>query len=67
MDAFEEVVKVEDIARLSDPLKERLLEIVRNRRPSLSDAAVSCHQQGASTWPVSKSSTVRSGPHHSHP
>jgi hypothetical protein len=29
MDAFEEVVDVEDISRLSDPLKERLLAIVR--------------------------------------
>jgi len=29
MDAFEEVVQVEDIAKLSDPLKERLLEIAR--------------------------------------
>jgi len=29
MDAFEEVVKVEDIAGLADPLKQRLLEIAR--------------------------------------
>jgi hypothetical protein len=33
MDAFEEVVNVEDIARLPDPLKERLLEIVRLQTP----------------------------------
>jgi hypothetical protein len=35
MDAFEEVVKVEDIARLADPLKERLLEIARQQAPEL--------------------------------
>jgi len=35
MDAFEEVVKVEDIARLGDPLKERLLEIARQQAPEL--------------------------------
>jgi hypothetical protein len=33
MDAFEEVVNVEDIARLPDPLKERLLEIVGLQTP----------------------------------
>jgi hypothetical protein len=35
MDAFEEVVKVEDITRLADPLKERLLQIARQQAPEL--------------------------------
>jgi hypothetical protein len=35
MDVFEEVVKVEDIARLEDPLKTRLLEIARQQAPEL--------------------------------
>jgi len=35
MDVFEEVVKVEDIAGLGDPLKERLVEIARQRAPEL--------------------------------
>jgi hypothetical protein len=35
MDAFEEVVNVEDIARLRDPLKERLLEIARQHAPQI--------------------------------
>ena len=35
MDAFEEVVKVEDIAGLPDPLKQRLLEIARQQAPEL--------------------------------
>ena len=35
MDAFEEVVKVEDIKHLPDPLKERLLEIARQQSPEL--------------------------------
>ena len=35
MDAFEEVVNVEDIARLPDPLKQRLLEIARQQAPEL--------------------------------
>jgi len=35
MDAFEEVVKVEDIAKLADPFKERLLEIARQQAPEL--------------------------------
>lgn len=35
MDAFEEVVSVEDISRLSDPLKERLIEIARLQVPEL--------------------------------
>jgi hypothetical protein len=35
MDAFEEVVNVEDIARLPDPLKERLIEIARQQAPEL--------------------------------
>jgi hypothetical protein len=35
MDAFEEVVKVEDLAHLRDPLKERLLAVVRQQAPDL--------------------------------
>ena len=35
MDAFEEVVKVEDIAALGDPLKARLMEIARQQAPGL--------------------------------
>jgi hypothetical protein len=35
MDVFEEVVKVEDIAGLGDPLKGRLLEIARQQAPEL--------------------------------
>jgi hypothetical protein len=35
MDAFEEVVKVEEIAGLPDPLKQRLLEIARQQAPEL--------------------------------
>jgi hypothetical protein len=35
MDAFEEVVKVEDIAGLRDPLKDRLIEIARQQAPEL--------------------------------
>ena len=35
MDAFEEVVKVEEIAGLSDPLRQRLLEIAREQAPEL--------------------------------
>ncbi len=35
MDAFEEVVNVEDIARLQDPLKERLIEIARQHAPEV--------------------------------
>jgi hypothetical protein len=35
MDAFEEVVKVEDISRLRDPLKARLLDIVHHHAPEL--------------------------------
>jgi hypothetical protein len=35
MDVFEEVVEVEDIARLPDPLKDRLLEIARQQAPEL--------------------------------
>ena len=35
MDAFEEVIKVEDIAALGDPLKGRLLEIARQQAPEL--------------------------------
>jgi hypothetical protein len=35
MDAFEEVVEMEDIARLPDALKERLLEIARQQAPEL--------------------------------
>jgi hypothetical protein len=35
MDAFEEVVNVEDIGRLPDPFKQRLLEIARRHVPEL--------------------------------
>jgi hypothetical protein len=35
MDAFEEVVKVEDILRLRDPLRERLLDTVAQHAPEL--------------------------------
>jgi hypothetical protein len=35
MDAFEEIVKVEDIAKMGDPLKDRLLEIARVQAPEL--------------------------------
>ncbi len=35
MDAFEEIVNVDDVKRLSEPLKERLLEIARQQTPEL--------------------------------
>ncbi len=35
MDAFEEIVNLEDLARLRHPLKERLLEIARQHAPEL--------------------------------
>ncbi len=35
VDAFEEIVTVEDISRLSDPLRERLLDIGREQAPEL--------------------------------
>jgi hypothetical protein len=35
MDAFEELVNVDDLSQLRDPLKERLLEIVRQQAPEL--------------------------------
>jgi hypothetical protein len=35
MDAFEEVVRVEDLSNLRDPLKERLLEIAHQQAPEL--------------------------------
>jgi hypothetical protein len=35
MDAFEEVIKVEDIQQLRDPLREELLEIARQHAPEL--------------------------------
>ena len=35
MDAFEELVNVEEIARLRSPLKERLMEIAREQAPEL--------------------------------
>jgi hypothetical protein len=35
MDNFEEIVKVEDIAQVTDPLKERLLAIARQQAPEL--------------------------------
>jgi len=35
MDAFEEVVNVQDLSALRDPLKERLLEIARQQAPEI--------------------------------
>jgi hypothetical protein len=35
MDAFEEVVRVDDLSKLRDPLRERLLEIARQQAPEL--------------------------------
>jgi hypothetical protein len=35
MDAFEEIVTVEDISRLPDPLKEHLLQVARQQAPEL--------------------------------
>jgi len=35
MDAFEEVIRVEDISRLRDPLKERLIEISQPHAPQI--------------------------------
>jgi hypothetical protein len=35
VDAFEEVVELEDIERLRDPLKERLIELARKHTPEL--------------------------------
>jgi len=35
MDAFEEVVNVRDLSGLRDPLKERLLDVVRQQAPEL--------------------------------
>jgi len=35
MDAFEEVVRIEDLTRLRDPLKDRVLEIARQHVPEL--------------------------------
>ena len=35
MDAFEEVVHLEDISRLRHPLKERLLEVAKQQAPEL--------------------------------
>jgi hypothetical protein len=35
MDVFEEVIKVEDIAALADPLKSRLIQIARQQAPEL--------------------------------
>ena len=35
MDAFEEVVNVDDLSQLRDPLKDRLLEIARQQAPEL--------------------------------
>ena len=35
MDAFEEIVHVDDLAQLRDPLKEKLLEIARQQAPEL--------------------------------
>jgi hypothetical protein len=38
MDGFEEVVKVEDIQGLRDPLREQLLEIAKEQTPDLISA-----------------------------
>src|SRR5262249_26865666 len=35
VDAFEEVVKAEDLAQLKDPLKDRVLELARQHVPQL--------------------------------
>jgi hypothetical protein len=35
MDAFEELVNVDDLARLKDPLKEKLMDIARQQAPEL--------------------------------
>jgi hypothetical protein len=35
MDAFEEVVRIEDLSALRDPLKDRLIEIARQQAPEL--------------------------------
>jgi hypothetical protein len=35
IDAFEEVINVEDIGRLRDPFRERLLDVVRQQTPEL--------------------------------
>ena len=35
MDAFEEIVNVDDLSQLRDPLKEKLLEIARQQAPEL--------------------------------
>src|SRR5215208_6346554 len=35
MDAFEEIVNVDELARLQDPLKQRLLDIARQHAPEL--------------------------------
>ena len=35
MDAFEEVVNVEDLSQLRDPLKHRLMELARQHAPEL--------------------------------
>jgi hypothetical protein len=35
MDAFEEIVNVDDLAQLRDPLKEKLLDIARQQAPEL--------------------------------
>jgi hypothetical protein len=35
MDAFEEVVNVDELSKLRDPFKERLLEIARQQAPEL--------------------------------
>ena len=33
MDAFEEIVRIEDLPRLKDPLKDRLIELVSQHAP----------------------------------
>jgi len=35
MDAFEEIVNVDDVKQLADPFRERLLDLVRQQTPEL--------------------------------
>lgn len=41
MNVFEEVINIDDIVRLRDPLKERLFDIVRSQAPDLIPASAS--------------------------
>jgi hypothetical protein len=38
IDAFEEIVNVDDIGRVADPVKERLMEIARQHVPALASS-----------------------------